>query len=88
MAAAANAATSVSEYSACTETILCLLRQPVRRCNMNETETRRLMDLREGIMRYRRLKEETSDPVAERFLRDILVDLEAEVALLKSSNRD
>jgi hypothetical protein len=55
---------------------------------MNETESRRLMDLREAIMRYRRLKEETSDPVAERFLRDILVDLEAEMALLKSSNRD
>ena len=55
---------------------------------MNETEPRRLMDLREAIMRYRRLKEETSDPIAERFLRDILVDLEAEVAPLKSSNRD
>jgi hypothetical protein len=30
-------------------------------------------------MRYRKMKEETSDPIAMRFLHDIVSDLEAEL---------
>jgi len=35
--------------------------------------------LREMVMRYRVLEEETSDPIAVRFLHDIVADLEAQL---------
>jgi hypothetical protein len=49
--------------------------------NPDETE------LREMLMRYRLLKEETSDPIATRFLHDIVVGLEAELDHLQSPSR-
>jgi hypothetical protein len=36
-------------------------------------------ELREMVMRYRRMEEETSDPMAMRFLRDIVSELETEL---------
>jgi len=37
-------------------------------------------ELREMIMRYRVMEEETSDPIAVRLLHDIIVDLETELS--------
>jgi hypothetical protein len=34
------------------------------------------------------MREETSDPIAARFLRDIVVDLEAEIASLKVEKQE
>jgi hypothetical protein len=42
------------------------------------------IELREMLMRYRLLREETSDPIAMRFLHDIVVGLEAELDHLRS----
>jgi hypothetical protein len=50
---------------------------------MSENKQQLLNDLHQSVMRYRRMKEETSDPIAARFLRDIVVDLETEIASLK-----
>jgi hypothetical protein len=36
-------------------------------------------ELREMIMRYRVMEEETSDPIAVRLLHDIIADLETEL---------
>jgi hypothetical protein len=36
-------------------------------------------ELREMIMRYRKMEEETSDPMAMRLLRDIVSELEREL---------
>ncbi|MGC1564163.1 MAG: hypothetical protein WA820_30540 [Bradyrhizobium sp.] len=36
-------------------------------------------ELREVVMRYRKMAEETSDPLAIRFLRDIVSELETEL---------
>jgi hypothetical protein len=36
-------------------------------------------ELREMVMRYRKMEEETSDPMAMRFLRDIVSELETEL---------
>jgi hypothetical protein len=43
--------------------------------------------LREMVMRYRMLEKETSDPIAARFLHDIVADLEAELDHQKSPTR-
>jgi hypothetical protein len=37
------------------------------------------VELREMIMRYRVMEEETSDPIAVRLLHDIIADLETEL---------
>jgi hypothetical protein len=36
-------------------------------------------ELRTDLMRFRAMEAETTDPIAMRFLRDIVVDLEAEL---------
>jgi hypothetical protein len=36
-------------------------------------------ELREMVMRYRKMEQETSDPMAMRFLRDIVSELETEL---------
>jgi hypothetical protein len=43
------------------------------------TENESQEELREKIMRYRVLEDETTDPLAARLLREILSDLEADL---------
>jgi len=47
---------------------------------MNSNKQQMVDGLYQSILRYRKMTEETSDPIASRFLRDILVDLEAEMS--------
>jgi hypothetical protein len=55
---------------------------------MNSNKQQMLDDLYQSILRYRKMREETSDPIAARFLRDIVVDLEAEIASLKVEKQE
>lgn len=49
---------------------------------MAETDTEDT-ELRVMVMRYRRMEEETTDPMAKRFLRDIVSELETELNELR-----
>lgn len=56
---------------------------------MREINEQQLRDnLTSSLARYMKLKEETSDPIALRFLADIIDDLEREVASLKVGGQD
>jgi hypothetical protein len=55
---------------------------------MNSNKQQMVDGLYQSILRYRKMTEETSDPIASRFLRDILVDLEAEMASLKVEKQE
>jgi hypothetical protein len=52
---------------------------------MNKSKEQLLNDLTDSLARYAIMKAEASDPIARRFLGDIVVDLEAEIALLKNA---
>jgi hypothetical protein len=54
---------------------------------MNQNKEQLLNNLGDSLSRYKKMKEETSDPIALRFLADIVDDLEAEVASLKIDSR-
>jgi hypothetical protein len=54
---------------------------------MNENKDQLLNNIGDSLSRYKKMKEETSDPIALRFLADIIDDLEAEVASLKAHSR-
>src|SRR5579859_7002318 len=55
---------------------------------MNQNKEQLLNNLRDSLTRYKKMKEEASDPIALRFLADIVEDLEAEVALLKVDSQE
>ena len=55
---------------------------------MNQNKEQLLNNLGESLARYKKMKEEASDPIALRFLADIVEDLEAEVASLKVDSQD
>ena len=50
---------------------------------MNQNKERLVNNLGDSVTPYRKMKEEASDPIALRFLADIVDDLEAELASLK-----
>jgi hypothetical protein len=55
---------------------------------MNENKEQLLDNLGDSLARYKRMKEEASDPIALRFLGDIVGDLEAEIASLKVDRQE
>jgi hypothetical protein len=50
---------------------------------MNRNKEQLSNNLGASLARYKKMKQEASDPIALRFLTDIIDDLEAEVASLK-----
>jgi hypothetical protein len=54
---------------------------------MNQNKEQLLNNLCESLARYKKMKE-ASDPIALRFLADIVDDLEAEVASLKVDSQE
>jgi hypothetical protein len=63
-------------------TIASLARRFIRERKMAETDTEDT-ELRVMVMRYRRMEEETTDPMAMRFLRDIVSELERKLNELR-----
>jgi hypothetical protein len=55
---------------------------------MNQNKEQLLNNLGDSLTRYKKMKEEASDPIAIRFLADIVDDLEAEVASLKVDSQE
>lgn len=55
---------------------------------MNENLEQLRNNLGDSLSRYKKMKEEASDPIALRFLADIVDDLEAEVASLKVDSQE
>lgn len=55
---------------------------------MNQNQEQLLNNLGDSLTRYKKMKEEASDPIALRFLADIIHDLEAEVASLKVDSQE
>jgi hypothetical protein len=55
---------------------------------MNQHKEQLLNNLGDSLTRYKKMKEEASDPIALRFLADIVDDLEAEVASLKADSQE
>jgi hypothetical protein len=50
---------------------------------MTDSESRK--ELRKQVARYRAMEQETTDPLAARLLRDIVLDLEAELEISPQS---
>jgi hypothetical protein len=63
-------------------TIASLPRRLIRERKMAETDTEDT-ELRVMVMRYRRMEEEATDPMAMRFLRDIVSELETKLNELR-----
>ena len=55
---------------------------------MNQNKEQLLNNLGDSLTRYKKMKEEASDPIALRFLSDIIDDLEAEVASFKVDSQE
>jgi hypothetical protein len=55
---------------------------------MNQNEGQLLNNLTDSLARYKKMKNEASDPIALRFLADIVDDLEAEVTSLKVDSQE